>query len=710
MNTINNNTPLDTLYSSNGFDIEIREENNEIYFDVVHVQSNKRYYSKINLPSNVTLSNLIDTFEKNIFQIFQIDEQIEIALIFNVNGNQQQESFILNETNPTSGQEILTHKKEVFSNLYQNFQNDDDNNNNNNSFDNDNNNNNINNDNDFVVHDNLVINNNINNNNEKKLGAVKKIDDNKKNINLQLQDLQFNINNNDFFNDVINNMNDNYNKKNNNNNNNNNNKNNNYQNLMTENKIQMNINNNNNFIIKKNNTFNNNNNILKANINNNNNYIFKNNNNNEKQIFNNIQNQFNYNNKNNNNYKILNNKNNYISKHSFREKNKYTNKIQPALFNLQMLKNQYDNIYHRMFEISNELNKKNKINLKKNPYLFVSKQEMIDDINQNSFKSQYFVIYLLQCLLENVGVMTVVERKCEQPELASDLLQMIVSGIGLLPVYEFHMDFGDEENFKILFDKNVQKSYVENWKNRLAHTLKIDKKYIFITDFRNGSVKSKFFVGKKLKSNEKFKIKKEFENELVKDSEIKEKGPLLKSCKLSTEMMEPRFDNYLKWAPKGEKRGGEDYDSPIGWMGFGLKVLGKYDNGDNKWIGMKNIPGEFPVAYHGVGRACKPFDIVNKIVDNGFVAGAGQQYANYDDIRHPGQKCSQGAYFTPIIDEAARYAGSGEALNKRFKVVFMCRVNKDKIRQPDRGKNAPYWILDGSKEQVRPYRILIKEN
>jgi hypothetical protein len=417
----------------------------------------------------------------------------------------------------------------------------------------------------------------------------------------------------------------------------------------------------------------------------------------------------NYNNKNNNNYKILNNKNNFISKHSFREK-KYTNKIQPALFNLQMLKNQYDNIYHRMFEISNELNKKNKINLKKNPYLFVSKQEMIDDINQNSFKSQYFVIYLLQCLLENVGVMTVVERKCEQPELASDLLQMIVSGIGLLPVYEFHMDFGDEENFKILFDKNVQKSYVENWKNRLAHTLKIDKKYIFITDFRNGSVKSKFFVGKKLKSNEKFKIKKEFENELVKDSEIKEKGPLLKSCKLSTEMMEPKFDNYLKWAPKGEKRGGEDYDSPIGWMGFGLKVLGKYDNGDNKWIGMKNIPGEFPVAYHGVGRACKPFDIVNKIVDNGFVAGAGQQYANYDDIRHPGQKCSQGAYFTPIIDEAARYAGSGEALNKRFKVVFMCRVNKDKIREPDRGKNAPYWILDGSKEQVRPYRILIKEN
>jgi hypothetical protein len=70
----------------------------------------------------------------------------------------------------------------------------------------------------------------------------------------------------------------------------------------------------------------------------------------------------------------------------------------------------------------------------------------------------------------------------------------------------------------------------------------------------------------------------------------------------------------------------------------------------------------------------------------------------------------QGAYFTPIIDEAARYAGSGDVLDKKYKVVFMCRVNKDKIREPDRGNNAPYWILDGSKEQVRPYRILIKEN
>ena len=43
-----------------------------------------------------------------------------------------------------------------------------------------------------------------------------------------------------------------------------------------------------------------------------------------------------------------------------------------------------------------------------------------------------FLILILQDLLEKSDAKTTIERKCEQPELASDFLQMIVSGIGLL--------------------------------------------------------------------------------------------------------------------------------------------------------------------------------------------------------------------------------------------------------------------------------------
>ena len=43
-----------------------------------------------------------------------------------------------------------------------------------------------------------------------------------------------------------------------------------------------------------------------------------------------------------------------------------------------------------------------------------------------------FLILILQDLLEKSDAKTTIERKCEHPELASDFLQMIVSGIGLL--------------------------------------------------------------------------------------------------------------------------------------------------------------------------------------------------------------------------------------------------------------------------------------
>ena len=98
------------------------------------------------------------------------------------------------------------------------------------------------------------------------------------------------------------------------------------------------------------------------------------------------------------------------------------------------------------------------------------------DILKNKENSQYFLIAILQDLLEKLGVKTVVERKYEQSELASDLLQMIVSGIGLLPVDEFHTNYGESENFKILTDENTQKNFIESWQDKISYCLKLKKK------------------------------------------------------------------------------------------------------------------------------------------------------------------------------------------------------------------------------------------
>ena len=41
-----------------------------------------------------------------------------------------------------------------------------------------------------------------------------------------------------------------------------------------------------------------------------------------------------------------------------------------------------------------------------------------------------------------------------------------------------------------------------------------------------------------------------------------------------------------------------DYIQPIGYKGYGLKVKGLYDNGDDTWLGYTNKVGEWYIAYH----------------------------------------------------------------------------------------------------------------
>ena len=44
---------------------------------------------------------------------------------------------------------------------------------------------------------------------------------------------------------------------------------------------------------------------------------------------------------------------------------------------------------------------------------------------------------------------------------------------------------------------------------------------------------------------------------------------------------------------------------------------------------------------------------------------------------------------------------------KEYLIGFMMRVKPDKIRYSNIKKK--YWVLDGTKDEMRPYRIMIKE-
>ena len=167
-----------------------------------------------------------------------------------------------------------------------------------------------------------------------------------------------------------------------------------------------------------------------------------------------------------------------------------------------------------------------------------------------------------------------------------------------------------------------------------------------------------------------------------------------------------------KWA-HGENRGGRPYNPPDGWIGFGLNVLNKYDNGNNDWLACDGRPGEWCIAYHGAcvhNTSEQIKQIIKPILENNLKPGAGQAYSTYDDACHPGQKVGVGVYCTPNPNTADGYSGQIDVNGHRYKVAFMLRVKPDKIRysnsQPD------YWVLnagDGNFSEMRPYRFLIKK-
>ena len=160
---------------------------------------------------------------------------------------------------------------------------------------------------------------------------------------------------------------------------------------------------------------------------------------------------------------------------------------------------------------------------------------------------------------------------------------------------------------------------------------------------------------------------------------------------------------------KNEKRGNMEYNPPIGWIGIGLNILDKYDNGDNTWLEMYNLKGEWCVAYHGVyGEE----DMVKKrsglIIEEGFKSGNGQEHKDCKDKFHPENKVGEGIYCSPKIEIAEEYAGTIKINNKKYKTVFMVKVKPNAIRCCNDCEFAKdYWVIN--RGEIRPYRILYKE-
>jgi len=101
------------------------------------------------------------------------------------------------------------------------------------------------------------------------------------------------------------------------------------------------------------------------------------------------------------------------------------------------------------------------------------------------------------------------------------------------------------------------------------------------------------------------KVKKTHVNNTLSNSKVKDETALkdveyilIGEMGLPPYLLYPKA-NVTQWG-FGEKRGGFDYYPPIGWIGIGLNVLGKYDNGNNEWLNHDGGDKEWAIAYHGI--------------------------------------------------------------------------------------------------------------
>ena len=358
--------------------------------------------------------------------------------------------------------------------------------------------------------------------------------------------------------------------------------------------------------------------------------------------------------------------------------------------------------------------KKEIINLKKNhPEKLIEIKEALKDKNKGT---NFCLGVLAQCFEDN-GIVTAIEKEADNSEESikesETIMELMTNGMLNKKKLSLSYNFDskritelmnnkfEQEKFNNDFQKEVAERYKTSEDNIIVTNTLIGNDYnvqiIFMSDEFNDLKISEF--KERFKNSDKLKYLKEIHKTLI-----------MEACKLSPNMLDPEGNRISGW-PDGEKRGGLPYYSPKGWMGFGLKVTGKYDNGNDDWLECNGNKNEWAVAYHGVGIS-KGLEIaMGNIYKSGYKIGPGQLYKDYINVNKPGTKIGIGIYCSPKPSDLEIYANFGESStviqSNHYIMGFMMRVKPDKIRYSK--EKEDYWVLNPTTDEMRPYRILVKE-
>ena len=373
--------------------------------------------------------------------------------------------------------------------------------------------------------------------------------------------------------------------------------------------------------------------------------------------------------------------------------------------------------------MKNEIEKDKKIIT--NYYSIEAAMELENTKKKYEYRNELSVLALLANALQFQGCDVLIEREYpKNKDKINELnttVQFLASGMYNFIKFVFYFNFGEEKNYHMIIDLNQQNSLGNKLKKKLLHLFYLRENDIIITNPNisftrnnpNYCLYSVTSIIKQSKFNE-LPIKKllqilnsepEFYNKIV---DIKKKI-LLSGCKLNTYILDSRGNNKDGGWGFNEIRGGTPYYPPNGWVGYGLRIADRYDNGDNSWIDYNHSKGEWSVAYHGIGSGLQGNQISNSgLIMNNLIQGINQKFTNAKDLFNLNQKVGEGIIITPKPEIMEHSCGIFNFNGKHYKIGFMCRVMPKKIRCPE-GQDD-YWIIQGTDNEIRPYRILIKES
>ena len=325
-----------------------------------------------------------------------------------------------------------------------------------------------------------------------------------------------------------------------------------------------------------------------------------------------------------------------------------------------------------------------------------------------------FALGLLAHYLEFLGVETAIEIKEYSKNQKDELkyLQFIFNGMISRKKYILHFDMGKKRNDELLYNEKEYEKFKENLKKKLSKDYNIPVDKIIVTLPQKESLHVQVIFESQdfdYLDKAKFKNDKEFK-ELQNLKDIQE-DVIMGAMKLNKNLLDPR-GNRCDWDWGYQyMKGGVYYDPPLGWIGIGLNVTNKYDRGDNAWLAF-DTPGAWDIAYYCAGSAQSNDELkkyAHLIRKSSFETRQRNKHEDCFDLNHLENKVGNGVYCTPYIKTAEDYCYETEINYVKYKLLFMVRVNPKSIRFCYHLHENGLWVVNGTDDEIRPYRILYKK-